>query len=62
MLRVSSIVWSINCTDEIFFEMHDELCIKTLADKSSDEDRENSEFFVLSISKDSYDIRSSAKD
>jgi hypothetical protein len=36
--------------------------MKTFADKSSDEDSENSEFFVFSTSKDSYDTRSLATD
>jgi hypothetical protein len=62
MFRVSSIVSSISCIDEIFFEVHDELCRETFVDKSSDEDLENNASFVLSISEDSYDIRSSAKD
>jgi hypothetical protein len=34
--------------------------MKTLADKSSDEDSENNESFVLSISEHSYDTRSLA--
>jgi hypothetical protein len=38
--------------------MHDELCMKTLVDKSFDEDLKNSESFVLSISEHNYDTRS----
>ncbi len=58
MLRILSIVSSINCTDEKSFKVHDELCMKTLVDKSSDEDSENMKSFVLSISEDNYDTRS----
>ncbi len=58
MLRILSIVSSINCIDEKSFEVHDELCMKKFADKSSDEDLKNSESFVLSISEDNYDTRS----
>jgi hypothetical protein len=36
--------------------------MKTLVDKPSDEDSENIESFVLSISEDSYDTRSLATD
>jgi hypothetical protein len=42
--------------------VHDELCRKTFVDKSSDKDLENNASFVLSISENSYDIRSSTKD
>ncbi len=60
MLRILSIVSSISCIDEKSFEVHDELCMKTLVDKSFDEDSENIESFVLSISEDNYDTRSLA--
>ncbi len=45
MLRLLSIVSSINCINEKFFEMHDELCINATVDKFFDENLENNLFF-----------------
>jgi hypothetical protein len=58
MLRILSIVSSINCIKKKSFEIYDELCIKTFVDKSFKKDLENIEFFVLSISENNYDTRS----
>jgi hypothetical protein len=57
-----SIASSINRTDERFFEVHDELRMHAIADKSVYEDSKNNEFSVLLILENNHDTRSSVKD